>query len=66
MLIINFLHFIQNSVNRVFEQMFTTFHPLHLISTERMCVNEKLKVKMTQWADGWAMMFSGSGVLFFT
>lgn len=31
-----------------------------------MCVNEKPEVKMTQWTDGRAMMFSGGGVLFFT
>lgn len=53
-----------NHLNRVFEQMFTTVHPLQLISTEHMCVNEKLEEKMTQRTDGWAMMFSGSSVIF--
>lgn len=38
-----------NHLNRDFEQMFTTVHPLQLISTEHMCVNEKLKWK---WLSG--------------
>lgn len=49
-----------------FEQTFTTVHSLHVISSEHMCVNEKPEVKMTQWTDGRAMMFSAGGVLFFT